>query len=763
MSERKPGKWKREKSILSNKAPFLKRRRLLVTPQQFAYNSNEGSMFLTDDKEVVSPISTESFKKNSENKTELDGEKGPGQAQEPWEHSPRKCATKNKMYIKSSPLHESDIKSQRKHESDDIEQKVIKKEEMKHEDWDEDIIEESKVKEQVKTYTQDISECQTEKLIVLPGNMARNTEADVTTHTTDETDQNREEKLNNSIFDENSGWQGSQCVEENKGRNLWEKEWWTSLQLDSDSSTSRNTVENKEEIRNSSKADGKEDLDAFRLEDDSKIELSTSTDSEYDLLCPIADDVVTSDVWRFADQKSSRVKNAYTNLAKNLSSNRGLDIAIWNYLKCYNRMEKVASRAVYGLIPVLSYCSKDDLSELRKVIQTETDERIGSLRPTMDLTGKQQSKTAFKESYSVIEDGTLSSNYSNQKKAKSSVHSLITDRSYSLSRENREKTLKTLYPNRKRSLYLKDESDESVKPLNPITLRSLLTWSSQDADVWTLDFTTKRFRELIDDWHRLLKNPTFRKVSERFVYEVLTHTMSYWKSAVIEERINDMRTLILAGWPIEFPLNISLDEERWYHLPKLEERIFKYPALLTACSYGLKTSVEELLKLGASIDKYNKFSGEDPLTHACKYGHLEVVKLMLKWKADPNAAIDCCTNRLTTVPITIELVTNIDINNRSKILEELIYHGAATYSTDVDDACRFLDCLRSSYSHSLIKVCAVFDDMKILEPGLIRRFEFIQKQLFRYASILADTIILFLDPRSCPEWMQVALENDNLS
>eukprot|EP00495_Collosphaeridae_sp_1-RS-2012_P009431 TRINITY_DN9587_c0_g1_i1.p1 TRINITY_DN9587_c0_g1~~TRINITY_DN9587_c0_g1_i1.p1 ORF type:complete len:63 (+),score=21.11 TRINITY_DN9587_c0_g1_i1:269-457(+) len=54
------------------------------------------------------------------------------------------------------------------------------------------------------------------------------------------------------------------------------------------------------------------------------------------------------------------------------------------------------------------------------------------------------------------------------------------------------------------------------------------------------------------------------------------HTMSCWKSAVIEERINDMRTLISAGWPIEFPLNISTDEERWYHLPKAKKKRKKY-------------------------------------------------------------------------------------------------------------------------------------------------------------------------------------------
>jgi len=762
MSERRPGKWKRENSRLLINAPFLKRRRLLVPPQKLAYNSNEGSLFLTDDNEVLSPISTDSLMKISESKTEWDEEKGPEYAQELWEHSPRKGATKNEMYTESSPLHEYDIESQEKHENDDTQHKEVKKEEMKHEDWDEDIIEESRVKQQVETWTQDISECQIKKLRVLPDNLARNTEADVTTHTIDEADRNREQKWKDSRFDENSGWQGSQCVEKNNWENPSDKEWWTSLQLDSESNTSRNPGENEEETRNNSKSDAKEDLCTIRIEDDSKIELSTSTDSEYDLLCPIADDIFTSDVWRFADQKSSRVKKAYTIFFKNLSSHKRLDTAIWNYLKCYNRMEKVASQAVYGLIPVLSYCSKDDLSELRKVILAETDERTDSLRPTMNLNGKHQSKTSFKETFPVIVEGTPSSNFSNQKKTKSSEHSLITDKSYSLSTKNREKVWKTLCLHGKRSLYMKDESDESVEPLNPITLRSLLT-SSQDTDIWTLDFTTKRFRELIDDWHRLLKNPSFTNISERFVYEVLTHTMSHWKSAVIEERINDMRTLILAGWPIEFPLNISPDEERWYHLPTLEERIFKYPALLTACSYGLKTSVEELLKLGASIDKYDKFSGEDPLTRACKYGHLEVVKLMLKWKADPNAATYCCTNRLTTVPITIELVTNIDIHNRSKILEELLYHGAVTYSTEVDDACRFLDCLRSSYSHSLIKVCAVFDDMKILEPGLIRRFEFIQKQLLRYSYILADTIIIFLDPRSCPEWLQMASENEGIS
>jgi len=416
---------------------------------------------------------------------------------------------------------------------------------------------------------------------------------------------------------------------------------------------------------------------------------------------------------------------------------------IEKYLESYSKLKKDAKQIIYELIPLLSYCTDKDLSRLTCAIMVEKDSR-----QSLKFGGEIKNPNSWKQSSVCIQEIKVNSNGGLPPSIISDFEQLVESSArLSVPKDSQPSNMYEAKSFECENADLPSSSEESNRK---IAESCQACWTqilkySRHPDVWTVEFCIKCMKEFFKNGRFLISNPAGFQQKETFMYQLLTKSKQYWLSAVINENVKELEALVSAGWPVEFHLLSNNEEARKRGLPKRDASLWNSPALLIACSYGFYKSAEVLLEIGASIHAENEFSCETALSHSCKNGHVQITKLLLGRSADPNT-LTIFSSGLEQARIGCVLVMDKRIENRLEILGELIFYGAKTYEIDEDQFINF-----DWYKKDLVRVCAIEKEMESLELGMIRRFDFIHKQLFRYAPMLSDTIISFLNPLSCPE------------
>jgi len=748
---------KRERMCSSDETPFPKRRRLKKKKRAFLGTSDEGSDCPKEIEKIPKVCSNTVTSQNINTDAHIDqGETGPNS----------ELATK--MDDENEDKQKQESNQEKNIDADELkknEYNVTADESKKLEDGVKknggDQVKEIPPKEKEETEeSSDLSLVNRVTGQTIDMSVHSNEEEDVMAVANGEVDQNSKEYKEDITNGNDSRWGGDENMglfgEDEEEHNETKMEWPPGRSDDAAS-------ESLEECDTSDSGNELEAVEDFYIadvkEDDDELERGNCNG-----FSPL-----TGKFARSKGRKRLRLKGMIESMSDRYSYNLVLDIK--EYLKTYTRLKKNAAKVVDKLIPLLSYCSDKDISRLTDAMTTDKNTRQ-SVEPKVEVSNRnshKQSSVSIKEPKASSKESLPSCTSSSDSKqvensGQSSAPSNISQ-PLSVSEVKKVKSQSTDLDSVE-DPGTDDALSDTIADFSPMCWSQILK-VSRSPSVWTVEFSVKCFNELNENGHSLLKNPTKLQQKERFVYQLLTKTRDHWVSAVINERINEVEEIISAGWPVDFPLLSNRSEVREWGLPKRDASLYNSPALLIASSYGFEKSVQSLLLNGANLEARNEFSCENALFHACKYGHLHITKLLLVWKADPNSRTSCSTAVNESVSIGFELVTNKRINNRVKILGELIFYGAATY--DMNQRNILEDQEEDEWPKDferykdLIRVCAIEKEMESLEMGLNRRFDFIAEQLLRYTPMLSDTIISFLNPLSCTAWTQVSSDEEDVA